>query len=70
MKEVREYVEDGITPDGLIQPVNDPDAHSGSEGEGEGEGEERTNDTEAAVSGNDKPPPKTKETAKRKVSSC
>ena len=75
MKEVREYVEDGITPDGLVQPVNHPDAHSGSEGEEEGEregekeGEGKASDTEAAVSGNDQPPPKTKETTKRKVSS-
>jgi hypothetical protein len=72
VKEVREYVEDGITPDGLIQPVHDPDAHSSSEGEKEGEeregkGEGQANDTEAAVSGNDQPT-KTKET-KGKVGS-
>jgi hypothetical protein len=32
---VKEDVEDGITPDGLIQPIHDPDAHSSSEGEKE-----------------------------------
>ena len=60
MKEVREYVENGITPEGLTQPVQDPEAHSGSEGEKE-EGEKRegkANDTVAAVSENDEAPRK------------
>ena len=68
MKEVREYVENGITPEGLIQPVQDPDAHSSSEGEREEEREEgKANDTEAAVSRNDQSP--RKKEAKSKVSS-
>ena len=59
MKEVREYVENGITPDGLIQPVHDPDAHSSSEGEREEERDKgKTDDTETAVPDIDKPPRK------------
>ena len=68
MKEVREYVENGIIPEGLIQPVQDPDAHSSSEGEREQEREEgKANNTEAAVSRNDQSP--WKKEAKSKVSS-
>ena len=33
VKEVREYVENGITPEGLTQSVQDPEAHSSSEEE-------------------------------------
>ena len=56
MKEVREYVENGVTPEGLTQPIQDPDAHSDSEGEGERE-TEKANDTTVADTVNDKPPP-------------
>ena len=67
MKEVQEYVENGITPEGLIQPVHDPDTHSSSEGEREEERDKgRNSNTEAAVPENDQPPRK-KET-KSKVS--
>ena len=67
MKEVREYVENGITPEGLIQPVQDPDARSSSEGERDEEKERNVSDTVAVASGNDQPPRK-KET-KSKVNS-
>ena len=56
MKEVREYVENGITPEGLIQPVHDLDTQSSSEGEREEEERDKgkNNDTETAVPDNDK----------------
>ena len=66
MKEVREYVENGITPEGLIQPVHDPDAHLSNKGEREEE-ETKASDTEAAETGNDQPPRKNE--TKSKVSS-
>ena len=60
MEEVREYVENGITPEGLIQPVHDPDTQLSSEGEREKEERDKrkANDTETAVPDNDKPPRK------------
>ena len=59
MKEVQEYVENGITPEGLTQPVQDLDVHSSSEGEKEEEErEEKANNIVAAVSGNDQAPQK------------
>ena len=69
---MREYVENGITPEGLTQSVHDPDAQSSSEGEGEGEkegheGEEANDTTAVADIGKDQPPSADKET-KSKVS--
>ena len=65
MKEVREYVENGVTPEGLIQPVHDPDTHSSSEGEREEE-ERKASNTETVASGNQAP---RKNETKSKVSS-
>ena len=68
MKEVQEYVENGVTPEGLIQPVHDPDSRSSSEGEREEERDKgKNNDIKTAVPENDQLPRK-KET-KSKVSS-
>ena len=67
---MREYVENGITPEGLTQSVHDPDAQSSSEGEGEKEGhegEEANDTTTVADTGKDQPPSADKET-KSKVS--
>ena len=49
MKEVQGYIEDGVTPEGLTQPIVDPDAHSGSEEEGEEEEEEEEKKGEEQV---------------------
>ena len=83
MKEVQEYIQNGITPEGLIQPIHDPDALSSSEGERQEEEEEKReegktsdteeeeegkpSDTEAVALGKGQPPKEKK--TKRKVSS-